>query len=600
MKDIKYKVLFLSSWYPSRVNKVLGVFVKRKAETMSAKCDVALIYVTLDESLNEQKYDIIKTNENNVLTIRVYFAPAYSGVLKKIFYNIRYVNSWYKGYKSVKAEWGIPDLIHVNVVDRAGYIALLIKYLKNIKYVITEHSTPDVSFLKGETDKTSIPLLPLKKLVVKNAEYINVDSHPSMHYWKKAGLKGNYGVIANVVEVNPRFIKPVKEKNDNIIRAVHISMLMERKNVADIIRAYSHIYNVIGRKNIEFHIIGEGEQKEMLIDLAEKSGVLNNCVFFHGFVDEDEKLEMLVNSDFHIINSDEEGFSVVTAEAILYGIPVIATKCGGPEDFVPEEAGLLINRRSPNELTNAVLYMLDNSQNYKREYLQEYGRRKFSPEVIRDLTYKVYKTAATSWKAGNTASTVNIKPDWKVLDVGSGHQPFRRANIIMERYLEPTIHRTNQSVPVPSDKNMIVADALSMPYKSKSFNFLVASHIAEHVDDPVTFCHELMRVSQKGYIETPGPLTEFMMPTNSHKWVVKKKGNKLIFETNPYTKPYSRLFFSIFYLNREGYSDKPLFSQNILLKILNFILISSWKYIPGAYSILRWEDKFEVEVNPPK
>jgi glycosyltransferase involved in cell wall biosynthesis len=600
MKDIKYRVLFLASWYPSRVNKVLGMFIRRKAETMTSICEVALIYVTLDGSLKDQNYEVVTTNENNVLTVRVYFAPAYSGILKKIFYNIRYVSSWYKGYKTVKAKWGIPDLIHVNVVDRAGYIALLIKYLKGIKYVITEHSTPDVSFLKGETNKTSIPLLPLKKLVVKNAEYINVDSHPSMQYWKKAGLKGNYGVIANVVEVNPRFIKPVKEKNDNIIRAIHISMLMERKNVADIIRAYSHIYNNIGRKNIEFHIIGEGEQKEMLIDLAEKSDVLNKCIFFHGFVDEDKKLEMLVNSDFHIINSDEEGFSVVTAEAILYGIPVIATKCGGPEDFVPEEAGLLINRRNLNELTNAILYMLDNAQKYDRHYLQEYGRSRFSPEVIRELTYTVYKNAVVEWKAGNTSSTVMIKPDWKVLDVGSGHQPFRRANVIMERYLEPTIHRTNQSVPIPPDKDMIVADALSMPYKSKSFNFLVASHIAEHVDDPLIFCNELMRVSQKGYIETPGPLTEFMMPTNSHKWVVKKKDNKLTFISNPYTKPFSPLFFSIFYLNREGYSDKTLYSKNPLLKMINLILITSWKYIPGAYSILRWEDKFEVEVNPSK
>ena len=64
----------------------------------------------------------------------------------------------------------------------------------------------------------------------------------------------------------------------------------------------------------------------------------------HGFVTEEQKLELLTNADFHILNSDDEGFSVVTAEAILYGIPVIATKCGGPEDFVTPSTGILIER----------------------------------------------------------------------------------------------------------------------------------------------------------------------------------------------------------------------------------------------------------------
>ena len=54
MKPLKYKILFLASWYPSRVNKVLGVFVKRKAEAMTRLCDVALIYVVDDTSLKDK------------------------------------------------------------------------------------------------------------------------------------------------------------------------------------------------------------------------------------------------------------------------------------------------------------------------------------------------------------------------------------------------------------------------------------------------------------------------------------------------------------------------------------------------------------------
>ena len=417
MKELRYRILFLASWYPNRTSNVLGMFVKRKAEALSKLCDISVLFVTMDESLKNKDYEIEAGSENGIFTVRVYFKPVSSGFVKSIFYNIRFVKAYYLGLKSVRMEWGRYDLIHVNVVNRAGFIALFLKKLKGKRYVITEHSTPDIKYLRGESRITKIPSRFLKKITVKNAEFINVDSTPSLQYWKKAGIRGNYGIIQNVVEIMPEFSEYKKPVNDNVKRAVHISILIERKNVADIIRAYSHIYNDLGRVNIEFHIIGLGEQKTYLENLANELKILNKCVFFHGFVDEKKKIELLVNSDFHIINSDEEGFSVVTAEAILYGIPVIATKCGGPEDFVPEEVGILINRRNLKELTDAIIYMIDHSQEYDKKLLREYGRSRFSPEIISRKTYEVYKKYITKWSAGNTSSNIIVSPEWKVLDV---------------------------------------------------------------------------------------------------------------------------------------------------------------------------------------
>jgi glycosyltransferase involved in cell wall biosynthesis len=594
MKDIRFRVLFLASWYPSRADNVLGMFVKRKAEAMSKKCDVAVLYIRKDDRLTEKIYDITTNLENNVFTCRVFFQPYGKGFVNAVFYNIRFIKSFFLGLKEIKKNWGNFDLIHVNVVDRAGYFALIIKWFKGIKYVITEHSTPDIKYLRGESRNTYIKLKSLRKIVIKNAGYINVDSTASMKYWNKVGLTGNYGIIQNVVEVHPQFLDFTKNNTDNKKRAVHISVLIERKNVADIIRAYAHIYHKLNRKNIEFHIVGVGPQKQMLEDLASELKILNKCVFFHGFVDEETKIKLLVNSDFHILNSDEEGFSVVTAESILYGIPVIATKCGGPEDFVPKEVGLLINRRNLHELINSILFMIDNSQNYDKKVLQEFGKSKFSPDVICEQTYNVYKLAATTWKAGNTSQRISIDPNWQVLDVGSGHQPNRRANVILERYLGNTIHRTTQTVLIPVDKTLIVADAHYLPFKDKSFDYIITSHIAEHVDNPEKFCIEIQRVGRAGYFETPGPLTEFLMPTKSHKWVVKKDENSVNFIKNTYSKPFSKLFFRVFYLNRDGYSDETLKSENPIIKLFNHLLVKFWKFIPQAYTKFEWKNNFKV------
>jgi len=597
MKPLKYKILFLASWYPSRVNKVLGVFVKRKAEAMTRLCDVALIYVVDDNSLKDRKYDVVTTNENNILTVHVYFKTYKHKILNLIFYNIRYLKSYYLGWREVKSKWGQPDLVHANVIDRSGYIALLFKLLKGISYVITEHSTPDIEFLRGITGKTKIPLRFLKKIVIKKCSFLNVDSHPSLEYLRKAGFEGNFGVIPNIVELNEKYLslqQPTKSKEKK--SAVHISILNKRKNVADIICAFGYIYNELNRRDCDLHIVGDGSEKDNLVKLADELGVLNKCIFFHGLVTEDKKLELLTNSDFHILNSDDEGFSVVTAEAILYGIPVIATKCGGPEDFVNETTGILIERKNLDELKKAILYMMDNSWKYDKTKLHEFGKSMFSPEVISEKTYEAYQNSTVNWKAGNTSKIVKINPEWKVLDVGSGHQPNRRANVILDKYVGETIHRTTQQVEIPKDKYFVVGDALSTPFANKEFDFLIASHVAEHIDDPIKFCTELKRIGKTGYIETPGPITEWLLPANSHKWIVRKSGNGLVFKKNNRTKPFSSFFYSIFYLNRDGYDFQTKKSENKLLKIISWLLNKFWKYIPYTYARLVWEDKFECKV----
>jgi hypothetical protein len=413
----------------------------------------------------------------------------------------------------------------------------------------------------------------------------------------KVGFRGNLGIIRNIVELDTRYLslQQLQESKDKK-SALHISILNKRKNVTDIIRAVAQIYTKLDRKDFEFNIIGEGSEKYKLEKLAAELGVLNKCVFFHGLVSEERKLELLTKSEFHILNSDDEGFSVVTAEAILYGIPVIATKCGGPEDFVNETTGILIERRNLDELVKAILFMLDNSWKYDKQKLHDFGKNMFSPEVISNKTYEAYKNSITSWRAGNTSKLITIRSDWKVLDVGSGHQPNRRANIILDRYVGETIHRTTQKVEMPPDKYFVMGDALSTPFADKEFDFVIASHIAEHIDDPIQFCNELQRIAKRGYIETPGPLTEFLLPANSHKWIVRKKGNGLVFRSNDVTKPFSKLFYSIFYLNREGYDFPTIKSMNNFLVILSWLLNTIWKYLPNTYARLVWNDGFDCSV----
>jgi SAM-dependent methyltransferase len=269
---------------------------------------------------------------------------------------------------------------------------------------------------------------------------------------------------------------------------------------------------------------------------------------------------------------------------------VITTDCGGPEDFVSDKNGIMVRRRDLKGLSAALEKMLDTARSYNRSQISAEACARFDPAVVARQTFEMYYTAKTMWPAGNTARMISIPSHARVLDVGSGHQPHRRANVLLEKYPEGTIHRTTQQIAIPQGKEFIVGDALAMPFHDKSFDCIIASHIAEHVDDPVQFCRELSRVGKGGYIETPGPLTEYLMPTASHQWIVTKRRNKLFFRKNTVTRSYVPFFFRFFYLNRDGYVENTWKTKNPFLKILNVILLKTWKHIPYAYTCIEWRD----------
>ena len=125
----------------------------------------------------------------------------------------------------------------------------------------------------------------------------------------------------------------------------------------------------------------------------------------------------------------------------------------------------------------------------------------------------------------------NIPSNSKVLDVGSGGEPFPPANFLIDRYPGKTQHRYNKL----QTKNLpfVNGSVESLPYKSKFFDFVYCAHVLEHVEDPEAACEEIMRVGKRGYIEVPTKTSDiifnFARLKHFHKWHISKAGKSLIF-----------------------------------------------------------------------
>ncbi len=117
-----------------------------------------------------------------------------------------------------------------------------------------------------------------------------------------------------------------------------------------------------------------------------------------------------------------------------------------------------------------------------------------------------------------------------VLDVGSGDKPHWRADVLLDRYLDDA-HAGQRSGRAEAriSRPMFDADASQMPFADDAFDYVVCSHVLEHVLDPAAVIAEMTRVGKAGYIEVPEASSAKILDFPSHLWWCRLVGTTLVF-----------------------------------------------------------------------
>ena len=108
-------------------------------------------------------------------------------------------------------------------------------------------------------------------------------------------------------------------------------------------------------------------------------------------------------------------------------------------------------------------------------------------------------------------NTLSLNSSWNILDIGCGFGANKYANVICD------VQDLSKYYP---KKTFIRLVEKKLPFKDKEFDFVIASHVMEHVEDVEFFIKELERVSKKGYIELPTILEDNLVFENKkdHLW----------------------------------------------------------------------------------
>jgi glycosyltransferase involved in cell wall biosynthesis len=168
-----------------------------------------------------------------------------------------------------------------------------------------------------------------------------------------------------------------------------VADLVDRtKNVSGVLRAMAEARRQ--EPAITLDIIGDGPDRAMLQGLVGDLG-LADAVRFHGRIANAEVLRLMAGTGSVIINSNVETFSVVTGEALASGKPVIATRCGGPTAFITPANGILIDVRSDEQLSAAMVRLVREHGAYPPAHVRTSVGDRFSVDAVGQAFGAIYQ-----------------------------------------------------------------------------------------------------------------------------------------------------------------------------------------------------------------
>lgn len=270
------------------------------------------------------------------------------------------------------------DIVHIHDY----HIAILYDYIER-----TYH-TPSVATLHGITRAYMLGDS-LRRYIAVRANYnIYISKDMEIIHKKRYAHTSPGGVIYNGICINKSELHHTIKENT----ITFCGRLVQQKGVDTLIQSFAKVNSIFPDLNLKLQIIGDGEMKEELINLARELDITSN-VIFSGYLPNDEARQCIEKAIIHVVPSFVEPFGISALEAMAEGTSVIVARVGGLKEIVQDkESGLLFEAGNVQELADEIAYLLSHPD--ERNILVENAfkvAQKFSWESVALQTNKVYE-----------------------------------------------------------------------------------------------------------------------------------------------------------------------------------------------------------------
>ena len=369
-------VMVVARGYPTERYKMNGIFEFDQAKAL-ADLGHKVVYAAVDvrSVLRWRRWGIERKNTSGV---EIYAINIPGGrVPTAMLHRVR-TTGLSMLYGRIVREQGRPDVMHAHF-PFPSYAASQLKDRTGVPLVVTEHLSAMME-----------PEISPRICSAANAAYENADALIAVSPGLQKVLEMKFGkksvYIPNIVDTE-LFSCGMKER-DGKFRFIAIGALIPRKRMDLTVDAFARAF---GRnQRVTLTIFGEGPERAKLEETIRRNS-LEERVTLMGLRSRDEIAGHLKAGDCFVLASRAETFGVVYAEAMAAGLPVIATKCGGPEHFVNKENGLLIPVDDLEDLVSAMKYMYENIDSYDRRAISRTTADQFSARAVGKQLEHVYE-----------------------------------------------------------------------------------------------------------------------------------------------------------------------------------------------------------------
>jgi len=378
-------VLHLVTWYPSTDNSIDGIFTRRHIELLLN--DNQYKHIVIQKS--NRKFSVIdhlksllgSFTKRKVGAMEVIQLPVESVLYDRFFWRYKQAVERKQLDKLVKKYK--PLLCHLHVVYGFAEEAMYMKKRWDIPFIVTEHMAPfPFEWLKNNKQLVTEPMQAAAAVTaVGEAQAKQIETH--------TGVKPV--IVHNMVSATEFFYQAHAPVDPSAkLEIVFVGIYDRRKGVDYLLQVFPRFLQQY--PNTILHLVGEADEERMkLISGYVEEGKIGSNVKFHGRLAASELCELFHGCDFYVCSSEWESFGVSVLEALFTGLPVLSTDCGGVQEFMRPDNGLLIcNDRTQSTLLNGLLQMTATLHSFDREFISTTTTDKFSGKRIREDFYAIY------------------------------------------------------------------------------------------------------------------------------------------------------------------------------------------------------------------
>lgn len=391
------QVLVVSHLYPSPQQEYSGIFVKEQVKAMrSLGIDARVvtweeIWITprkpiqgMLKIINYLKYSINNNNwviEDTVPVFRfeclliarlsnkllsVFYSHALRRILKKIISSFRF------------------ELIHAHTILLDGSAAVDIKKIFKIPVIITEHTGPFSAHLK-----TSLMRRRVNYGIIGSDQLIAVSQFLRKEIIKQFPVISTNKILVFGNGVDTTVFHPRTRTKRSIIKILWVGSLYDVKQPLLMLEAISLV-----AKSGEYFIldmVGSGYLESIMREKISKLK-LGGKVFLRGEFSRQRLSEYMADADFLVVSSEIETFSLVTAESLCCGTPVLTTPNGGAQELINHASlGRVVSKNTALSLAAGIKDMIIALPSFNREKIANEAKMKFSILNLAGLLIKLYK-----------------------------------------------------------------------------------------------------------------------------------------------------------------------------------------------------------------